>query len=553
MIGDALIRPQVAERAPLFRPPGYWTDFTIVDYLEQAARQAPDRLALVDQTSRLTFQQYLERVQRLASWFVRQGLTGDDVIAIQVPNCWEFAVAMSAAVAAGVPFCQFHSGFSKEEARFVLRHIEARAVVVPTEFRGRDYVAMVDELRSELPALELCLSLGASGRRDWHDFRALCVNEEPDSSLLATRKPSADSAMRVAFTSGTTSDPKAVLHTHNSSLGSMRLINIPDWRITGDSVILVFLPVGLNWGLHETMRGAIAGCRLVYMETFDASRAVDLIEQEQVTHISAAPTALISLMEAPNFSREKLRSLEVVVVGGTPCPPVVAEQWRAKAPGLLMERYGMLEIGTGARTVATDDPADIGPSVGTVSPDGEVRIIDEAGSELPVGEIGEILFRGPGVAFGYYKNPAATQESFLPGGWFRTGDLGYLDDRNRLYIVGRRKEMLIRGGANVYPREVEEALLWHPQVADCAVVGVPDDRVGEKVAAVVVPRSGEQVTLESVREFLSTRIASYKLPEHLYLAEVLPRTPTGKVQRHQISLGTPDDTYTHGSGNGAGG
>ena len=535
MIAEELIRPMVADRAPLFRPPGYWTDRTVYDYLCDAAAEGPERIALVDSTQCLTYAEYLERSRRVASWLVDTGLTNDDILAIQLPNWCEFAIAINAAASVGVPFCQFHSGFSEGEVEFVLRHSEARAVIVPSAFRGRKYAEMIDRLRPRLPNLEHCLSVGPWDGKEWTDLRVVSMEYPVDEHKLSKRKPSADDIMRVAFTSGTTSEPKAVVHTHNSSLGT-KPQNIVDEHVDESSVVLVFMPVGLNWGLGETIRAVMSRSRVVYMDHFDAEGAIDLIAAEKVTHMAAAPAALVSLMDAKNFSRDEIASLELVVMGGAPCPPVVAERWRASAPGALLERYGMLEIGTGARTVVEDDPADVGASVGTISPDGAVRIVGEDGSDLPVGEIGEILFRGPGVSFGYYKNPTSTAETYLPGGWFRTGDLGFVDSAHRLYIAGRRKEMLIRAGANVYPREIEEALLLHPKVADCAIVGVPDERVGEKIAAVVVPRSGQSVTLGSVRDFLSTRVASYKQPELLYVSEKLPRTPTGKVQRHLIDL-----------------
>lgn len=535
MIAEELIRPMVAERAPLFRPPGYWSERSVYDYLCDAATDGAERLALVDTRQRLSYGEYLARSRRVASWLIDSGLTNDDVLAIQLPNWCEFAITINAAVSVGVPFCQFHSGFSEGEVEFVLRHSGAKAVVVPAEFRGRRYAEMVDRLRPNLPDLEHCVSVGAWGDGAWGDLEVISKSYPLNETGLAARKPSTDDIMRIAFTSGTTSEPKAVVHTHNSSLGTKRQ-NIIDEHVDEESVVLVFMPVGLNWGLGETIRAAMARCRVIYMDHFDAERAIDLIEAERVTHLSAAPAALVSLMDASNFHRMRIDSLKLVMVGGAPCPPIVAERWRALAPGVLLERYGMLEIGTGARTVVDDDPVDVGSSVGTISPDGQVRIVDESGGDLPLGEVGEILFRGPGVAFGYYKNAAATADAFLPGGWFRTGDLGYVDGANRLYIAGRRKEMLIRAGANVYPREIEEALLLHPAVADCAIVGVPDERVGERIGAVVVPRDGQSVTLGIVRDFLATRVASYKQPELLYLLDELPRTPTGKVQRHLIDL-----------------
>lgn len=532
----------VAERRDLFKGGHGWPDKTLADYLDAAAEECAARVGVVDADRKLTYEQYRDRVKRLAAWFVDADLTEDDVIAVQLPNCIEFAITVNAAVMAGVPFCQCHIGFSKDELRFIIEHTKARAIVVPSIGGDRKYVRNVEEINDGSLTLKWRLAVGDRCGDGWEDLGLIAATHYVDESRLAGRRPHPDAVMRVAFTSGTTSDPKAVIHTHNSSLGS-KYQNIVDELVDSESVVLVFLPVGLNWGLGETVRAVMAKCTLVYMRKFDAVDALRLIQQEGVTHFSAAPAALVSLMDACTNQEVDLSSLRAVVVGGAPCPPAVAERWRAMMPGILLERYGALETGTAARTVATDDPRELKSAAGRPPPDSEIRIVDEENRDLSPGAVGEIVFRGPGVAFGYYDNPAATAAVFLRGGWYRTGDLGSIDDLGYLHVTGRRKEMIIRAGANVYPREVEDALMSHPDVSECAVIGVPHDRVGEKIGAVIVPRRGASISLAELREFLQTKIASYKLPEYLFLEPSLPRTSTGKAHRRAVDLERPIEIW----------
>ena len=241
------------------------------------------------------------------------------------------------------------------------------------------------------------------------------------------------------------------------------------------------------------------------------------------------------MLNVPEFESYTLASLQVVMTGGASCPIEVIREVQARMPGHLLEMYGMLECGTQAHTVLADDPAAVCGTVGRPVPEMEIRVVDDDGSDAPAGTVGEILTAGPSVTVGYYNNPAANRDSFSTEGWFRTGDQGCFDTNGNLQIVGRKKEMLIRGGANIYPREIEEALYQHPAVRDAAIVGVPDHRLGERVCACIVPKAGEVITFEALTEFLRDTIATYKLPEYLQIYDDLPRTPTGKVQKQPLA------------------
>ncbi len=520
-------------RIAQFVEQGYWVKTTSNDALEQGARATPDKLAIVDGRVRLGYGEYYRRAERLAAHFVTLGLGGDDVLAIQLPNWSEFAVAINAAMLAGVPFCQFHSDFRSREVEFILRFTDASALIMPSRFRRFDYLTMLAGLHPKLPTLRHVMVVGEELPPGYFDLRAFLEDPaEPaiDREKLRERRPRANDLSRTAFTSGTTGDPKAVLHLHNTTNCAARFVN-EGHRIDSDSVLLTFLPVGLNWGLLNVLQGVFAGCTIVLQEVFDAEQALALIERERVTHFCCAPAHLVSLLNVPNLGRYDLSSLQVMTTGGASCPIEVIREVRGRLPGHLLELYGMLECGFQSHTTPDDDPEEVCGLVGRPLSQMEIRVVDDNGRDCPPGTAGEILTYGPSVTVGYYNNPDANARSFSADGWFATGDIGILDARGYLKIVDRKKELIIRGGANIYPREIEEVLYQHPKVLEAAAVGVPDPRLGERVCACIVPRPGESLSFEELIAFLKDKIATYKLPESLRLLEALPRTPTGKVQK----------------------
>lgn len=525
-------KPELAKQ---YAEKGYWVEATTNEALAEMARKFPDKVALVDGRRRLTYGQYYREAQRLATHWASLGLTRDDVIGIQLPNWNEFAIAVNSAMLAGIPFCQFHADFRSKEVELVLGFTNAAAVIIPAQFRGFDYIAMVRALWPRLPKLKHVLVVGDEVPGDLFDLRKFLAADDgrpvPEAELR--RRPQGNDFARVAFTSGTTGDPKAVVHTHNTTNCALKFLN-RDHAVTEDSAFLLFLPVGLNWGLFQTLQAVLAGCKLVYMETFKPEEALRLIEQERITHFATAPAGLIALGNVPDFERYDLTSLQVYITGGASCPIEVIRQSRQALPGHLLEMYGMLECGAQAYTRLDDDPEAVCGLVGRPLEEMEVVVADDQGRQVPPGQEGEILTRGPSVTVGYYNNPQANASSFTPDGWFKTGDIGIFDDRGYLKIAGRKKEMIIRGGANIYPREIEEVLFKHPKVLDVSVIGVPDPKLGERPCACIVPRPGETITLDEVVSFLKDKIATYKLPERLEVVGELPRTPTGKIQRHVL-------------------
>jgi acyl-CoA synthetase (AMP-forming)/AMP-acid ligase II len=527
--------PQISpERMRAFLASGAWSLTTSNEPLEELARTHPDRLALIDGRRRLTYRAYYERSRRLAAHFIALGLTDKDVIAVQLPNWSEVAIVVNAAMMAGIPFCQFHSDFRSREVQFICSFTEATLLVLPRSFRRFDYLEMLEGLRNSLPALKHVYVVGDDVPAGCFDLRRYL--DEPEAPLevseatLALRRPKGDDLCRTAFTSGTTGDPKAVLHLHDTTNYACYLLN-REQAIGEDSVFLVFLPVGLNWGLMNVVQCIFAGCRMVLQERFDARTALQLIQDERVTHFCCAPAHLVALLAVEGLESLDLSSLEVIMTGGASCPIEVIRAVRQRLSGHLLEMYGMLEAGTQSQTRLSEDPEAVCGTVGLSQPGMDNKIVDDEGNEVPRGTVGEIWSRGPSVTIGYYRNPAANARSFSADGWFHTGDQAVMDEAGYLRIVGRKKEMLIRGGANIYPREIEEVLYQHPKVQDAAVVGLPDPRLGERVCACIVPKQGESITFEEMVAFLRDKVATYKLPEFLEILTDLPRTPTGKVQK----------------------
>jgi len=431
-----------------------------------------------------------------------------------------------------------HSDFRAREIEFVLRYTGAAVFICPTSFRRFDYLAMVRELRPALPGLHHVMAVGADVPDDTFDLRTYLDSDRPlevPVATLSARRPHGDDLARVAFTSGTTGDPKAVLHLHNTTNSAVRFAN-RGHGITRDSVMLIFLPTGLNWGLINVLQALEAGCTAIMLDVFDAVAAMRLIERERVTYFCCAPAHLVAMLNSPELERFDLSSLQMVVTGGASCPIEVIRAFRHHLRGHLIELYGMLETGFQSWTRSTDDPESVCGTCGPAIPEVQSKILDEHDQECPPGAVGEILSRGPSVTIGYYNNADANARSFTEGGWFRTGDLGTFDAQGLLRIVGRRKEMIIRGGANIYPREIEEVLYQHPDIMDAAVIGIPDARLGERTCACIVPRAGKTLGFDDVVGFLRPKIATYKLPEIVEILPELPRTPTGKIQKEPLRV-----------------
>ncbi len=513
---------------------GAWKDVTFYSCLERRAAEHPDRVVFVDERRGLTYKELKEQVDRCAAFFKSLGISEGDVVTMQFPNRVEFPIVFFSLELIGAIANKISPDFRRREVEYILRFSNSKAFVCASSFKGFDYAAMIHELRADLPLLKTVVVSGDTTIPNVHSLEEGLRSHEPIAhSERVTMDP--DAVMRMAFTSGTTGDPKGVMHSFNTTLYAIEVIN-SEMGVTSDEVILVWLPVGLNWGYISLLQTVMAGCRAVLMERFDAERALQLIEKHRVTFIPTAPASLLAILNVPQFQKYDCSSLRVVVTGGASAAIETIKAYQQNMKGHLLELYGMLETGFHTFTRFEDDPQKVNGTIGRVVGQMELRIIDEDGKDVPYGSEGEIAAYGPSVHLGYFNNPTANSELFTADDWFRTGDLGkYVDDVGNVMIVGRRKEMINRGGKKYFPREIEEFLYGHPSVLHVAIVGVNDTRLGEKNCLCVVLKPEHSLTLDDVIKMLKGQVADYKLPEMLEFYDELPFTPTGKIRRHVLT------------------
>jgi acyl-CoA synthetase (AMP-forming)/AMP-acid ligase II len=553
------LTPAMAAR---WRGAGLWSDETFASVLAERVRATPEREALTDGTRRLSYRELADGIDRMAARLRALGIAAEDVVTIQLPNWIEFAFVFFALERLGAVAVTVSVDFRSRELEYIMRFAASKMFVCCGQFRGFDHAAMAAELKPRLPSLAAIGIIGGAvppGMVSLDDVAA--ARGAPAG--FAPVAMDADTVMRMAFTSGTTGNPKGVMHSHNTTLAAARILN-GDLGLSADDVMMIWLPLGLNWGYLTLVQSVLAGAKAVLLDRFAPAAALDLIARERVTYIPTAPASLTAILAEPDLDRGDLSSLRIVVSGGASAPVETIRTWRQAvlaseasgqrghsisaraghspepgssartAPCELLELLGMLETGYQAYTRPGDDPERVAGSVGVPASHMGLRLVDGQGRDVPQGEEGEICCDGPSVHLGYHNNPSANADAFLPDGWFRSGDLGMIDADGRLRIVGRLKEMINRGGKKFFPREIEEILYTHPQVLYAAIVGIPDARLGERNCLCLVPRPGEPPTLESITAFLGDSVATYKLPERLELFTQFPFTPTGKIQRHAL-------------------
>lgn len=524
-------RPVAPELVERYRRGGFWKDETCQGVLAQRAVTHADRIALVDNQRCITYRDLFKEVERTAKVFSGLGIGPGDLVTIQLPNYIEFAAAFFAAQQVGAVVSQIGVDFRAREVEAILRLCKTKLFVCPNKYKNFDYPKMIAEIAGEAPSLEFVYVFGDRDQGEVRRIRNGAPQTRPEPwPGMGT----ADDVTRMGFTSGTTGNPKGVLHSHNTILAAPRICN-GDMGITAEDVFLIGLPLGLTWGYLVLLQGILAGARSVLMDGFDPRDALSLIARERVTFVPTAPATIVSMLNVSDRASFDTSSLKIVATGGAACPIEVIREARAKLGGALCEFYGMIETGYHTYTRPTDDPETVSGTIGRPASGMSVRLIDDAGNDVPAGEPGEIAAQGPCVNLGYFRNDEANKLAFTADGWFRTGDVGQFDPSGNLRIVGRVKEIINRGGKKFFPREVEELLYTHHKVLHAAIVGIPDPRLGERNCLCVVPRPGEAISLREMVDHLRDQVAVYKLPEVLEVFEELPSTPTGKVQRPQLA------------------
>jgi fatty-acyl-CoA synthase len=528
---------------------------TLDTVLKRAVAHGAERTAVVvsQQSIRYTFRQLDQAVERVARGFVACGLEAGERVGIWAPNCSEWLLTMFGAARAGLILVNVNPAYRSYELEYALRLVGCRALVFASSFKSSDYLAMLQGLLPELqgaqpgrlraarlPELRLLVRIGDAAAPGCLSFAAL---EERGDRLAASAWPGADPGIdpdqpaNIQFTSGTTGAPKGATLTHFNIVNNGFFVGA-GMRLTDCDRICIPVPLYHCFGMVLGVLAAMThGAASIFpAEGFDPLRTLESIERERCTALHGVPTMFIAELEHPQFASFDLSSLRTGIMAGAPCP--IAVMRRVLTDMHMPEVticYGMTETSPVSFQSAWDDPVERRVStVGRVHPHVQVKVVDAAGHTTQRGTAGELLTRGYSVMRGYWGEPQRTAEAIDAAGWMRTGDLAVLDEAGYCNIVGRVKDMIIRGGENVYPREIEEFLYRHPAVLDIAVVGVPDHRYGEEICACIRLRDGARASEEDIREFCRGQIAHYKVPRYVRFMDSFPQTITGKIQKYLL-------------------
>jgi fatty-acyl-CoA synthase len=508
---------------------------TIGENLERTAARVPDADALVSvhQNARYSYAEFNAAVDRLASGMLAAGLERGERLGVWSPNRAEWALVQLATAKLGVILVNINPAYRVSELEYALAHSGCRWLVAAQECRGSDYVAMVHEVRDSLPVLDRVVFFDTD---EW----ASLAEGGADSDRVRARMAALDfdDPINIQYTSGTTGFPKGATLTHHNILNNgyfvAGLLNY-----TEADRVCIPVPLYHCFGMVMGNLGAInhGACMVYPAEVFNAEATLAACAQERCTSLYGVPTMFIAELDHPRFREFDLASLRTGIMAGSPCPIEVMKRVMNDMGITEMSiAFGMTETSPVTTQVRTDDTLEHRcETVGQVMPHMEIKIVDPAtGRTQPRGEPGEFLARGYSVMRGYWTDTERTAEAIDAGRWMHTGDLATMDADGYVRIVGRSKDMVIRGGENVYPREIEEFLYTHADIADVQVIGVPDERYGEELMAWVIARESATLTADDVRDFCRDRIAHYKIPRYVKLVDSFPMTVTGKVQKYKM-------------------
>ncbi|WP_051749761.1 AMP-binding protein [Sphingobium chlorophenolicum] len=502
-----------------------------------AARYGSTPFIIGEDGATISFAQFKERVDDLARALIAHGVDHGDRVAIWAPNSPEWMIAAAAVESIGAIMVPINTRFKGGEALYILAKTRAKILFTVSGFLGNDYAAMLVQAGSgagdagpvrDLPGLSHIVTL------DGPDF-ALFQRRQADEAELTARVAGVtpQTIADILFTSGTTGQPKGAMHSHGQALWMPAIWNESNDLRAGDRMAIVnpfFHSFGYRSGWISAL---VAGITVYPLATFDAEALLGLIEREKISVLMGPPTIFLSLMEHPRFGTFDLSSLRVGHTGASNVPVDLIRAGREVFGfDLFLTSFGQTEC-TALATVNYPDASfeTIAKTVGKPLPGVELRIVDADGHPLPHGESGELLIRGPVVMQGYFEEPEQTAATIDADGWLHSGDVGCIGEDGTLRILDRLKDVVIVGGFNAYPAEIENILRKHPAIADVCIIGWPDERMGEVCAACVIPKDGATLTLAELTGWSREQMANYKVPRHLFLVDDFPRTPLGKIQK----------------------
>jgi long-chain acyl-CoA synthetase len=494
----------------------------LASIVTESAARTPAAVAVRLGPLELSYAELDERSARLAALLREKGLRQGDRVGVMLPNVLEFPIAYYGVLRAGGVVVPMNVLLKRREIAFYLKDSGTKLLLAWHGF-GEEAREGAKEAGVELIKVEPEAFAGLLGER------------EPDTELAETDEE--DTAV-ILYTSGTTGKPKGAELTHLNLTRNAQIASETTCEVEEGNVVLGSLPLFHSFGQTVSMNASLrVGATLTLLPKFDPGDALEIMGRDGVTHFYGVPTMYGALLHHPDRERHDTSALRICITGGAPMPVEVLRGFEDAFECELLEGYGLSETSPVASSNHPGRPRKAG-SIGTPLREVEMRVVDEEDNEVPQGEVGEIVVRGHNVMKGYWEKPDATEEA-MRGGWFHTGDMARIDEDGYFFIVDRKKDMIIRGGYNVYPREVEEILYEHPKVREAAVLGVPHDQWGEEIGAAVVLHEGEEVAPEELSEYVKERIAAYKYPRLVWFMDDLPKGPTGKILKRDIQAPSP--------------
>jgi cyclohexanecarboxylate-CoA ligase len=521
---------------------GWWRNRLVTDDLHDHVAERPDDVAAVTYsadggwTERLTFAELEHAVDSIAVGLIELGVGKGDPVCFQLPNWWQFTAIHLACTRIGAISCPIVPILRRREVEYILRVLRARVFILPRSFRGHQTAALGASVLAAVGTLEHVFTIdgprGSGGPFERHFLDRTDATIPHD--LLAQRRPKAQDIAAIQFTSGTTGEPKGVMHTHNSLYATTRLV---PWALELDSSDVVMMPSPLAHAsgfLYGVLMPVSWGMKVVYQDVWDAERMLELIDAEHGTWTIGSPPFVMDTIRACRALGRDASPLRLFSCAGAPIPRHLVDETARVTGAELASQWGLTETGAVTITpVGADGPAKY--SDGLTSPAMQVRIADADGNDVPTGQSGRLLTRGASQFVGYFERPELTRAVVDGDGWLDTGDLASIDGDGFVCLTGRAKDIVIRGGENIPVVEVEEALFQHADVKDVAIIGLPDERLGERACAVIEPVPGRRPTLVDLVSYLDgLGFAKQFWPERLELVGELPRTPVGKVQKFRL-------------------
>ena len=528
---------------------------TIGNYFDEIVEKFPDNDALIvcHQNIRWSYKKYKEEIEKLATGLLKLGVKPGDRVGIWGTNSAEWSLTQYATAKIGAIMVCINPAFRTYELEYVLNKVECRVIITDEKFKSSEYLAMLLELAPELsngnphkqqlkalPHLEMIIRMGEGQTPGMLNFNKVCEmgGAQEITRLQALKKElDPDDAINIQFTSGTTGKPKGATLTH------CNILNISYY--IGEAMLFTHkdrlcIPVPLYHSFGMVMASLVCvtcgATSVLPSAIFDPLSTLEALDAEKCTGLHGVPTMFISELDHPDFSKFDLSHLRTGIMAGSPCPEEVMKRvMRDMHMEHILIGYGQTEVSSLNHITRPHDTVERRlETVGRVFPRVEIKIIDEAGRVVPIGEKGEVCTRGYSVMLGYWGDEEKTRETIDQGGWLHSGDLGDMDDEGYVRIVGRLKDMIIRGGENIFPREIEDFLYTHPKIQEVQVFGIPDNKMGEEICAWIKLMSGEEMKEEDVKDYCKDRVAHFKIPRYITFVDSYPMTVTGKIQKFKM-------------------